>query len=128
MMKRIIVRQYLDLRLKKVFEYDIISQICFYFPFLSQSKTVYLNLICMRIAVRMSPAEIIRMMKVGEVIASSSPILYANSVDVSLRRRRLPMAVPKGCAIDWIMLAFSADLVYLMERLSKEISCIVRNS
>jgi hypothetical protein len=54
--------------------------------------------------------------------------LFANSSDVNLRRIKLPMTVPKGCAIDWIMLAFSGDLVYLMDRLSKEMSWIARNN
>jgi hypothetical protein len=30
--------------------------------------------------------------------------------------------------MDWIMLAFSGDLVYLMDRLSKDMSWIARNS
>ncbi len=73
-------------------------------------------------------AEISLIITRGVVNASSNPILYANSVDVSLRRTRLPITVPKGCAMDWIILAFSADLVSLIERLSNEISWIVRNS
>lgn len=38
------------------------------------------------------------------------------------------MTIPKGCAIDWIMLALSGDRISLMERLSSEISWMVRKS
>jgi hypothetical protein len=38
------------------------------------------------------------------------------------------MTTPKGCAMDWIILALSGDLVSLMERLSSEMSWMVKKS
>jgi hypothetical protein len=82
----------------------------------------------MRMAVRMRKVEMILMMTTGEVIDDSSPIFCANSFEVNLRRMRLPITAPKGCAMDWIRLAFSGDRVYLIDRLSREMSWMVRNS
>ena len=47
---------------------------------------------------------------------------------MSFKSTRLPMTVPKGCEMDCMRLAFSADLVSLSDKLSSEISCMVRKS
>lgn len=54
----------------------------------------------MRIAVIMRNTDITLMIRVGLVMAESSPIFKANSLEVNLRRMRLPITVPKGWAID----------------------------
>lgn len=38
------------------------------------------------------------------------------------------MTTPKGWAMDWIILALSGDRISLMERLSREMSWMVRKS
>jgi hypothetical protein len=65
---------------------------------------------------------------VGVEIASSKPILLANSTEVNLSRIKLPITVPNGWEIDCIRLAFSGDLVSFMDKLSSEISWIVIKS
>jgi hypothetical protein len=83
---------------------------------------------CIIIAVIIRKPEIHLIITVGVEIALSIPILFANSKEVNFNKIKLPITVPKGCEIDCIKLAFYGDLVYFMDKLSSEISCIVINS
>ena len=47
-------------------------------------------------------------------------------MDVNFSKKRLPTTVPRGWAMDWSILDLWADLISLIERLSKEISWMAR--
>lgn len=61
-------------------------------------------------------------MTLGVVIAECNPIFLANSIEVNLRRIRLPMTRPKDSATVWMMLVFLAHRTYLIVRLSRDMS------
>ena len=58
----------------------------------------------------------------GRQIASSNPKFYANSLEVSLRRTRLPMMTPEVCMMACRNPTRCGFLSYLMARASSEIS------
>jgi len=64
----------------------------------------------------------------GVVIGFYKPIFVANSWEVVFKRNRLDKTDPKEPATDWTILVFLGHLIYLIDKLSKEISWIVINT
>jgi len=64
----------------------------------------------------------------GVVRAPVKPIFYENYIEVNFSKKRLPITVPTGWAKVCNVLALSADLIYLIDKLSNDKSWMAKKN